>query len=143
MAKNYVFLLRLCSVLFFNFQPKDLVEPSHLLLEGHTTIVEGDGVVGLTQGADGAGLVEVVALEDILHDLNATALYGDYRLSKQMEGVFEDHPYSSVIRSFFAVMDSHFYGATMHESCSNLLRLFGVKAEELDAFREIMLEPAE
>ena len=103
-AKNCVFLLRLYSALIiaveairqyrlksfscsflqkaannfqllvFNLRPENLVEPLHLLLEGHTTIVEHNGVVGLTQGADGAGLVEVVAVANVLHNLLAAHL---------------------------------------------------------------------
>ena len=84
-----------------------------------------------------------VSDEDILFDLNMTALHGDKRVSVWQDGIFEEHPLPGVVDGFFAVMNSHFYGNTLHESCSKLLRLFGVKEEELDAFREIMLEPAE
>ncbi len=84
-----------------------------------------------------------VSDEDILRDLNMTALHGNKRVSRYSDGIYEEHPIPGLVDGFLAIMDAHFYGRTFHETCSKLLRLFGVKEEELDAFRELMLEPAE
>jgi len=95
-------------------------------------------------GTDRTGTVAMMLLsvlgvsdEDIYTDYETTSL------GHHLSAVTRHNRSDKSCIAYFEAMKHRYYGKTLHESFCNFLHLCGITDEELDAFREIMLEPEE
>jgi len=95
-------------------------------------------------GTDRTGTVAMMLLsvlgvsdEDIYTDYEATSL------NRDLCDISRHNRADNSCIAYFEAMKHRYYGKTLHESFCNFLHLSGITDEELDAFREIMLEPEE